>query len=83
MEKQSRMDKKYKEKEKAKKKKGRKGLHITFGIFSGIVIFVTLLGLVFILVYKSGQAKLKQSAEGKVPEGRLLTDMEKDRKSVV
>ncbi len=79
MEKQHRMNKKYREKEKAKKKKKRKGLHIAFGIFSGIVIFITLLGLAFILVYKSGQAKLKQSAEGKTPEGRLLTDAEREQ----
>lgn len=72
------MDKGSKEKARKKKRK-HKGLHIAFGIFSGIVIFVMIVGLVFILVYKSGQAKLKQSAEGKAPDGQLLTDIEKEQ----
>lgn len=74
-----RMDKRNRKKVKVRKKRRHKGLHITFGILSGIVIFVMVAGLVFILVYKSGQAKLKQSAEGKIPDGRLLTDIEKEQ----
>lgn len=73
------MSEKNKETEKKKrKKKKHKGLHITFGIFSGIVVFIMFVGLVFVLVYKSGQAKLKQSAEGKAPDMRLLTSEEEE-----
>jgi len=79
MEKLVHMDERNRKKRKRKKRRKHRGLHIAFGIFSGIAIFITLVGLAFILVYKSGQAKLKQSAEGKAPDGRLLSDMEKEQ----
>lgn len=56
---------------KKRKKRKYKGLHIVFGILSGIVLLIALVGLIFVLVYKAGQVKLMQAAEGKTPDMRL------------
>ena len=71
------------ETKKKKRKKGvRKGkrtnrmLHIFFGILAGVVILTAFLGLAFILVYKTGQAKLMQSVSAKTPDATEISDTE-------
>lgn len=64
--------------DKKRRKRKYKGLHIVFGILSGIVVLLAFAGLIFVLIYKAGQAKLMQAGEGKMPDRNLLSNEEEE-----
>lgn len=67
--------KKRKKKKQIHKKKQRKQIgHILLGTLAGVILFTAFLGLAFILVYKTGQAKLMQSVSAKTPDAKEITD---------
>lgn len=67
-----------KTRKKKKNSRRRRGLHILFGVLSGIAVFVMFVGLAFVLIYKSGQAKLMQAAEGRTPDKRQFASEEEE-----
>lgn len=56
----------------------RRGLHITFTVFSVFVTLTAIAGLAFVLIYKSGQAGLMQSVEAKAPDSSKITDAQEE-----
>lgn len=71
--------------QKTKKRKNRKktmkknkrlhgGFHVLFGALTTFTAVVAVLGLVFILLYKTGHARLMRSVEAKAPEAKELAD---------
>lgn len=58
--------------------KAKKGLHIAFSIISAMAALAAIAGLVFLLLYKSGQARLMQSVEASMPDSQQITDMQEE-----
>lgn len=57
-------------------KKMHKGLHIIFSVISAFIALAAIVGLVFVLLYKSGKAGLMQSVEAKIPDSQKITNIE-------
>lgn len=60
------------------KRKMHKGFHIAFAVLSVLTALAATAGLVFVLVYKSGQAGLMQSVEAKMPDAQQITDIQEE-----
>lgn len=58
--------------------KAKKGLHIAFSIISAMAALAAIAGLLFLLLYKSGQARLMQSVEASMPDSQQITDMQEE-----
>lgn len=58
--------------------KAKKGLHIAFSIISAMTALAAIAGLLFLLLYKSGQARLMQSVEASMPDSQQITDMQEE-----
>lgn len=72
-------ERKKKRRGKRKNKKNRKfhkGFYIIFAVVSTLVVFVAVVGLAIILLYKSGYAKLMESVEAKAPDAQRMTNTE-------
>lgn len=67
-----------KKKGNSQKKRIQKVLHIIFAVFTAMVTFAAVISLVFILIYKSGHARLMESVEAKMPDVQKITDMEEE-----
>lgn len=60
------------------RKKMQKGLHITFTVLSVFLTLTAIVGLGFVLIYKSGQARLMQSVDAKAPDSHKMTDAQEE-----
>lgn len=61
-----------------KSRKKKKSLHIVFAVLSAAIALVAVVGLVFILAYKSGHAGLMLSVEARTPDAAKLTDEQEE-----
>lgn len=68
------MKSKRKERKKADKSKLNTVFHVLFAIISTLTALTATVGLIFILIYKSGEAGLMQSVLAKVPDSRQITN---------
>lgn len=61
-----------------KKKNGKRKQigHVLLGTLAVLLMLAAFLGLAFILVYKTGQARLMQSVDAKTPDAAEIGDME-------
>lgn len=59
-------------------RKRKRGSHIIFAVLSTITALAATLGLLFVLVYKSGQAGLMKSVEARMPDAQQITDIQEE-----